>query len=86
MGLAYKAFRQSHNKTYNIFRCGLAHEYYVKRNCDIGMSKKKAIIRLKKNSIIGIEQYPDGKYYFVVEKYFEDFKNAFDALENSLYP
>lgn len=71
LGSAYKNFRKNH-KVYNIFRCGLAHEYYVKGNCTIGMLKDK--------SICGISLKKD-KYYFVVEKYFEDFKVAFDALE-----
>ncbi len=33
LGPPYKAFRASGVKVYDIFRCGLAHEYYVKRSC-----------------------------------------------------
>lgn len=75
LGSGYKDFRKSHN-VYNIFRCGLAHEYYVKRSCTIAMLNSK--------SIRGIS-LEGSKYYFVVEKYFEDFKTAFDALDE-LFP
>jgi len=72
LGIKYKNFRQSNPKTYDIFRCGLAHAYYVKKNCTIYMLKGKATCG------IGIDK--TNKYYFVVEKYFEDFKKAFESL------
>lgn len=75
LGSSYGNFRKNH-KVYDIFRCGLAHEYDVKRNCTIGMLQDKSICG------IGFEKE---KYYFVVEKYFEDFKVAFDALEEELF-
>ena len=73
LGKEYKEFLASHN-VYKIFRCGLAHEYYVKKDCMIAM---RAASNLR--SGVGF----DGRqYFFVVEKYFEDFKIAFSALGN----
>jgi len=34
LGPAYQTFRAQHN-VYDLFRCGLAHEYYVKQSCTI---------------------------------------------------
>ena len=72
LGIEYENFLQKHPKTYNIFRCGLAHEYYVKKNCPIYM--------LSDILTCGIGQDSNNKYFFVVEHYFRDFKNAFDKL------
>ena len=52
---------------YKIFRCGMAHNFFAK-DCDIKM--------LNDNYPAGIIIRPDGKYIFIVEKYFEDFMNA----------
>lgn len=60
---------------YSIFRCGLAHEYFVKEDCTIYMlgDKKPALGK-------------DGdRYYFVVEQYYADFKAAVLALETELF-
>ena len=62
----------------SIFRCGLVHEYYAKANCDIYMSKKL-------DKPIGIGMEVSGKFYFVVETYFEDLKHALDQLEKDLF-
>jgi len=70
LGIEYNNFRNTHD-VYNIFRCGLAHEYYVKKSCTIFM--------IKGEEKCGIGRL-DGRYYFVVERYFEDFKCAFDRL------
>ena len=73
LGNDYKQFLTSHN-VYKIFRCGLAHEYYVKKDCVIAMWARRNLW-----SGVGF----DGRqYFFVVEKYFEDFKIAFSALGN----
>ena len=40
LGPGYKQFRASCINVYDIFRCGLVHEYYTKANCDIHMVKK----------------------------------------------
>ena len=75
IGPAYLSFNQSVN-VYDVFRCGMAHEYLVKRNCQIAM--------LKGNESCGIGQLPDGSYYFVVEKYYDDFSAACKSLYNKL--
>lgn len=77
MGPCYKAFRST-TDVYRIFRCGLAHEYFVKANCTIAM--------LGTQYPCGIRQLPDGRYEFGVERYFLDFKSAFDCLEQILFP
>lgn len=77
LGYKYRDFRARCN-VYDIFRCGLAHEYYVKRDCTIAM--------LHVSKRIGTGKKRSGKYYFIVEKYFKDFKRAFDRLEKLLYP
>lgn len=77
LGYRYKKFRSNHN-VYDIFRCGLAHEYYVKKTCQIAM--------FGAGKRIGIGRARSKVYYLVVEKYFEDFKNAFEKLERYLYP
>jgi len=71
LGPDYENFRKQHD-VYSIFRCGLAHEYYVKRSCQIAM--------LKGDEQIGIGISPEGIYYFLVERYFEDFRRALDQL------
>jgi len=76
LGPSYKAFRQSGVNVYHIFRCGLAHEYYVKRSCDIYMAKKKRFP-------IGIGRDQTGKYWFVVETYLRDFRKALNAYVKS---
>jgi hypothetical protein len=78
LGLRYKQFRASYPDVYDIFRCGLVHEYYTKDSCDIHMSRKS-------DKPIGIDVEPSGRYYFVVETYFEDLKHALDQLEKDLY-
>lgn len=77
LGYRYRNFRASCD-VYDIFRCGLAHEYYVKRDCTIAM--------LHASKRIGIGKKRSGEYYFIVEKYFQDFKRAFDKLGKLLYP
>lgn len=71
LGEEYKKFREKEHNVYNVFRCGLAHEYYVKKNCIISMLSRKG------TGGIGIK---NGRYYFCVEKYFKDFQKAFDAF------
>ena len=76
LGKEYEQFQNKHD-IYKIFRCGLAHEYYVKKSCTICM--------LKGIEEIGIGIGSDKRYYFVVERYSEDFKKAFDNLEKNIY-
>lgn len=76
LGKEYEYFLNKHD-VYKIFRCGLAHEYYVKKSCVIAM--------MKNGENIGIGQDNNGRYYFVVEKYFEDFKKACNELQSKIY-
>ena len=77
LGTGYEKFLEPHN-VYKIFRCGLAHEYYVKKTCTIAM--------LQGSESATAVSYNDAeeRYLFVVEKYFEDFKTAFSALVERL--
>lgn len=77
LGYRYKNFRLKHN-AYSIFRCGLAHEYFVKKDCIIAI--------FITGNRIGIGRGKKGNYYFAVERYFQDFKKAFDKLGRVLYP
>jgi hypothetical protein len=52
---------------YSFFRSGLVDSYF-ENDCEIKM--------LNDNYPAGIIVQPDGKYLFIVEKYFEDFTNA----------
>lgn len=78
LGPYYKQIRNSGVNIYSIFRCGLVHEYSVKKNCTIYMCGDKG------SPGIGVDE--NGKYYFVVEAYFKAFKVAFELLESDLYP
>jgi len=76
LGPDYQAFCVQHN-VYDIFRCGLAHEYYVKKSCTIQM--------LEAIPGPGIRVEASGHYRFVVESYFRDLRNAFDTLQVHLF-
>lgn len=78
LGAEYKAFRAAGHDVYETFRCGLAHEYYVKHTCTIAM--------ISGEESVGIGIGSDGRYWFVVEKYYQDLRRAFDALEVHLFP
>jgi len=77
LGTDYQTFLSNHN-AYRIFRCGLAHVYYVKRDCTIHITQKTG-------TKLGIG-YDGSKYFFIVETYFQDFKKAFINLESILFP
>jgi hypothetical protein len=80
IGPDYKGFRGSfsrQNEVYDVFRCGLAHEYYVKKSCVIAM--------LACGSGLGIGRDSSGRFVFIVESYCRDLKQAFDRLEGELY-
>jgi hypothetical protein len=76
LGPDYGSFRTNHD-VYNIFRCGLAHENYVKKSCTIKM--------LADGPGPGIGIDSSGRYFFVVESYRRDLKKAFDNLQITLY-
>jgi hypothetical protein len=73
----YKAFTEAGHKVYDVFRCGLAHEYYVKKACTIFMFHPPGAP--------GIGVLPDGRYYFAVEPYCDDLAHAFVELEERLF-
>jgi hypothetical protein len=76
LGPAYQAFRGQHD-VYDLFRCGLAHEFYIKKSCTIAM--------LANGPGPGINVHPSGQYEFVVESYCRDLKHAFEYLQKHLY-
>jgi hypothetical protein len=76
LGPAYQAFRAQRN-VYDLFRCGLAHEYYVKKSCTIAM--------IEDVPGAGLRIDEQGHYWVVVESYCRDLKNAFEALQIHLY-
>jgi hypothetical protein len=78
LGDGYKRFRASFPDVYDIYRCGMVHEYYTKSDCNIYMLKKP-------DKTIGIGADVDGKLYIVVETYFKDLRRALDQLETQLF-
>lgn len=78
LGPEYRAFRVAGHNVYDIFRCGLAHEYYVKRSCTIA-------VRAESDTAPGIGLQANGRYYFAVEPYYRGLKRAFNELERYLY-
>jgi hypothetical protein len=74
IGTGYAEFRAAGNNVYNVFRCGLAHEYFVKQPCVIMIEPPPGGL--------GVGHLGDGRYYFAVEKYCDDLQVAFTALES----
>ena len=75
LGESYKSFKDGFldkNFVYDTFRCGLAHEYYIKHNCTVYM--------FGDTKFSGVGKTNKGDYYVVVKTLFEDFKVAFDKL------
>ena len=101
MGTGYKTFREKHD-VYSIFRCGLAHEYFVKHKCTIFMlniSNPTTVLgtisgigpslyipdsTLSPPINIGIGEAPNGRFFFIVEKYYQDFRSACEQLGEEL--
>jgi hypothetical protein len=75
LGPCYARFARAHD-AYEILRCGMVHEYAVKRDCTIYMRNGSVACG------IGIDD--NERYYFVVERYFEDFKRAARELHAEL--
>jgi hypothetical protein len=69
MGTKYKQLLTTHN-IYNIFRCGLAHEYWVKRSGTVFMFGSKS-------PALGFDK--NGEFFFVVEQYYRDLMKAVEA-------
>lgn len=76
LGADYASFRSAY-KVYDIFRCGLAHEFYVKKSCTIHMVAKRGRS--------GIWRTSGGRFKISVESYCRDLKAAFQALQINLY-
>jgi len=77
LGAGYKAFRKAGHNVYDIFRCGMAHEYMIKR--------PGAIAMLGAAAPEGIRLMSDGRFEFIVERYYLDLKRAFDDLDHQLF-
>jgi hypothetical protein len=75
LGPCYVAFAKPHD-VYEQFRCGMVHEYAVKAACTIYMARGE--------ETCGIGVAADGRYFFVVETYFDDFKRASRELYSEL--
>lgn len=71
MGPCYAAFEKSQRNptVYNRFRNGLAHKYDVEGGADFLMVKGREACG------IGVDR-ESGRFFFVVEQYFEDFQRA----------
>jgi hypothetical protein len=76
MGTDYARFRAAGNNVYDIFRCGLAHEFFVKRPCEI--------LIVAPPGGVGVGKLLDGRYYIAVEQYCNDLERAFGSLEAHL--
>jgi hypothetical protein len=76
MGTGYDDLLKKHN-VYKNLRCGLAHEYFVKKSCTIAM--------LSSRPQPGV-QWDGPKYIFIVESYLNDFRSAIDRLATRLFP
>ena len=80
MGISYKKLREHLESkgisVYHKFRCGMARAYFAK-DCTIYMSYRGA-------PETGIIDLSDGKYLFIVQKYFEDFMAASKRLYDEL--
>ena len=104
MGENYKKFDEELEKrtsiinpkkklsVYEVFRCGMAHEYFIKQsgviymlsgtvNLVSTMDGEKASLHAASSMLIGTVPYgigilDDDRYFFVVEQYFIDFSNA----------
>jgi hypothetical protein len=76
LGPSYDAVQKGGLDAYSVFRCGMAHEYFVKGEATVTM--------LKGVEPAGIAQAPNGRYFFCVEHYFEDFIAAARRLHAQL--
>jgi hypothetical protein len=76
LGPYYRGLLDDGVDVYELFRCGMAHEYLIKGTATVSM--------LKGVEPSGIAVAPDGHYYFTVERYFEDFQAAALKLRDEL--
>ncbi len=66
LGSQYSTLLGQHN-IYNIFRCGLAHEYWVRKSGTIYMFGDK-------DPALGFDK--NGRFYFIVDQYYRDLMQA----------
>src|SRR5207249_11650049 len=71
MGESYRSFGKTVD-VYDVFRCGMVHEYTMKRSADIFM--------LRADEPCGLGQRANGRLFFVVERYLDDFMAAARSL------
>jgi hypothetical protein len=71
LGPCYRAFGETID-VYDVFRCGMVHEYTVKHSADIAM--------VRGSETCGIGCSPNGRLFFVVERYMDDFLIAARVL------
>jgi hypothetical protein len=90
MGPAYEEFDKKLSKqpsmhksnkklsVYEVFRCGMAHEYFIKKSGVIFMlsGNTKPCVDDESTFPCGIGMLDNGQYFFVVEQYYEDFAEA----------
>lgn len=65
-------------EVYDIFRCGLTHEYFIKNDFSV------IALFPQRRRMTGLG-HEGGKYFFIVESYYNDFIKAVEKLENELY-
>jgi hypothetical protein len=75
MGTPYQQLLDQGANIYKVFRCGMAHTYFP-QDCAIAM--------LDNGQPAGIVINNNGRYFFIVEKYFRDFMNACQQLYNQM--
>jgi hypothetical protein len=76
LGRAYADLKTRGVDVYSVFRCGMAHEYFIKGAGTVAM--------LNEGAPAGVWQAPDGRYWFSVERYFDDFIAAAKKLHAEL--
>lgn len=77
LGPVYAALLRGGLDAYQVFRCGMAHEYFVKGEATVTM--------LKGVEPSGVAKDPaSGRYFFCVERYFDDFMVAARRLHTSM--
>jgi hypothetical protein len=64
---------------YSVVRCGLSHEYFIKKISKIEMDSHQAL-----NCSITYDPHANPQIVFYVNQYFHDFKNAFEKYYKKL--
>ena len=70
IGTEYKVFNEAHS-VYKTFRCGLAHEYYVKESCVIAVTSTQKGIGIR---------WDGQRYQFILDSYYNDFMKKLSEL------